>query len=199
MAYNYVDFRGSWKLLSMYQSRVLSWARKKSVSEIVHTQEETPSFYSRDKKQISLSATAAEETLYHELGHEAYASYNGDMVINTMEFYEEAASAGNADEAKTLLDFYYEEVKQEMNRRHPISIVSDVLGMIFDTRFTGYWGHAQGYIRKNWDNDIVANEAFAELFSTIATRSIARFDFMRSYYPQFVNSCLDLIDRCSWR
>lgn len=82
MAYNYVDFRGSWKLLSMYQSRVLSWARKKLVSEIVHTQEETPSFYSRDKKQISLSATAAEETLYHELGHEAYASYNGDIVVN---------------------------------------------------------------------------------------------------------------------
>lgn len=187
--------------MRLYNATVMAWYGKKSTTNIVYENVETSSYYYNEDK-ASLRVDAEDEVLYHEIGHAVYRKFDGCEIIDISEFIDEANSCTELmmldtwENIQTLLDLYaekYNHYYRKSDRRHPINIISDFYGMMFHCNF-GYVQHKIDY-NKDGDENLLKNETFAEMFSTIATSNYDRYHFMRLYYPKFSISCLNLIER----
>lgn len=182
-----------YKEMTIYTTKVLAWCNKRSTSEIVYEDADLSAYYV-EKNLVSLSKDADIETYYHELGHEVFHKFNGDSIIDIEEFLYEAENCYNKNDVEVLLGLYCEQYKLRytIDRRHPINILSDVLGLMFGS-LDHYVSHRDDYCAKA-TSKTYKNEAFAEMFSTIATKNFDRWCFMYTAFPQFTISCLNLID-----
>lgn len=174
------------ELVNHYSKRIRSWIAKRSgcVEEVGES-----SYFSPTSKTVTLQKNVGEFAKGHEYGHAFWHSLTSSNSVEEVEFLEYALLFG---------DLTLEEKKQElseMGRRKDLIPFTDFLSSMLEIP-DGWHKHPKEY----WDKfnnrlEIAKNEAFASVFGYLYEGNVFAFEKMQKYFPKFVNSCLNLIEK----
>lgn len=174
------------ELVSHYSKRIRSWITKRS--ECVEEVGES-SCFSPTSRTIILRENVGKFAKGHEYGHAFWHSVTSSNSIEVVEFLEYVLLFGELSS---------EEMRQElseMGRRKDLIPFTDFLSSMIEVP-DGWYKHPKEY----WDrfNDrlkIAKNEAFASMFGYLYEGNVFAFEKMQKYFPKFIDSCLNLIEK----
>lgn len=182
---NLEEYNKMLELVGYYSKRIHSWINKRSgcVEELGES-----SCFSPNSQIITLRENAEEFTKGHEYGHAFWHSTSNNS-IEIIEFLEYVLLFG---------DLTPEEMRQElseMGRRKDLIPFTDFLSSMIEVP-DGWYKHPKEY----WDKfnnrlEIAKNEAFASVFGYLYEGDVFAFEKMQKYFPKFVDSCLNLIEK----
>lgn len=174
------------ELVSHYSKRIHSWITKRSgcVEEVGKN-----SYFSPTSKTVVLRGEADKFTKGHEYSHAFWHNLTSSNSVEETEFLEYVFLFG---------DLSPEEMREElseMGRRKDLIPFTDFLSSMIEVP-DGWYKHPKEY----WDgfNDrlkIAKNEAFASVFGYLYGGNVLAFEKMQKYFPKFIDSCLNLIEK----
>ncbi len=133
------------------------------------------------------------QVVYHELGHHFLNSSGMENKIGIEEFWDECDLLEDSI-CHTPIESDYSKLMNEWSdiagSTDNIRILSDVISCLTKTAIPGYVYHDPDSDGRNYG----PSEGFAELFSVICNRDYYCYSFMKENFPEFVNSCLWIID-----
>lgn len=174
------------ELVNYYSKRIRSWITKRSgcVEEVGKN-----SCFSPTSKTIILRENVGKFTKGHEYGHAFWHNIISRNSIEVVEFLEYVLLFGELPP---------EEMRQElseMGRRKDLIPFTDFLSSMIEVP-DGWYKHPKEY----WDKfnnrlEIAKNEAFASVFGYLYEGNVFAFEKMQKYFPKFIDSCLNLIEK----
>lgn len=174
------------ELVNHYSKRIGSWINKRSgcVEEVDKT-----SYFSPTSKVVTLRRDADKFVKGHEYGHAFWHNLTSGNSIEVVELLEYVLLFG---------DLTLEEKNQElsgMGRGKDIRPFTDFLSSMIEVP-DGWSKHPKEYWDKFPDRlEIAKNEAFASVFGYLYEGNVLAFEKMQKYFPKFIDSCLNLIEK----
>lgn len=183
---NLEEYNKILELVNHYSKRIHSWINKRSgcAEEVGES-----SYFSPISKTVVLRGEANKFVKGHEYGHAFWHSVTSKNSIEVVEFLEYVLLFGELSP---------EEKKQElseMGRGKDICPFTDFLSSMIEVP-DGWYKHPKEY----WDKfnnrlEIAKNEAFASVFGYLYEGNVLAFEKMQKYFPKFIDSCLNLIEK----
>lgn len=174
------------ELISHYSKRISSWIAKRSgcTEEVAES-----SYFSPTSKVVVLRKDADKFDKGHEYGHAFWHSLTSSNSIEVMEFLEYVFLFGYLTSKEKNQEL------SEMGREKDIRPFTDFLSSMIEVP-DGWTKHSKEY----WDRfpdrfEIAKNEAFASMFGYLYEGNVFAFEKMHKYFPKFVDSCLNLIEK----
>lgn len=174
------------ELVNHYSKRIRSWITKRSgcIEEVGKN-----SCFSPISKTVVLRGEADKFAKGHEYGHAFWHGVTSRNSIEAVEFLEYVLLFGELSP---------EEMRQELagiGRRKDLIPFTDFLSSMIEVP-DGWYKHSKEYWDKFPDRlEIAKNEAFASVFGYLYEGNVFAFEKMQKYFPKFIDSCLNLIEK----
>lgn len=182
--------------LRHYYKLLYKWKEKGNVKietsakEFSYFDPKTMTVFVKDYREVRRK----NQVIFHELGHHFLNASGMEDSINVEEFWDEWALLEDKLVTKEPEESDWTKLMNEWSdiagSTDDIRILSDVCSCLSATAIPGYVHHTPNNGGRNYG----PSEGFAELFSVICNRDYSCYSFMKEYFPEFVNSCLWVID-----
>lgn len=183
---NLEEYNKLLELVSHYSRRIHSWVNKRSGC----TEEFGENcFFSPNSKTVTLREDAEKFAKGHEYGHAFWHNLVSKDCIEVSEFFEYVL---------LFEELSLEEVGQELSKMgigRCLIPFTDFLSSVIEIP-NEWYKHSKEYWDKcNHKEERAKDEAFASMFGYLYEGNAFRFEKMQKYFPKFVDSCLNLIEK----